>query len=301
LFRYNHFFLDAEFDTSFYAFPFTEANINNGALTGSLGMVYHPGDSWSVNANFGTAFRAPNVDDVGKIFDSEPGAVVIPNPNLKAEYAYNWDIGIAKVFSDFLKVDFTAYYTLLNNAMVRRDFQLNGQDSIVFDGVNSQVQAIQNAAIANVYGLQAGLEMKFPGGFNLSSDLNYQRGEEELDDESVSPSRHAAPMFGTTRLSFRSDNLIVQVYTNYQAERSHSDLSVEERGKTEIYALDENGNTYAPSWYTLNFKMSYQLLENFVLNTGVENITDQRYRPYSSGMSAPGRNYVFSVSYRISN
>lgn len=299
--RYNHFFLDAEFDTSFYAFPFTEANINNGALTGSLGMVYHPGDSWSVNANFGTAFRAPNVDDVGKIFDSEPGAVVIPNPNLKAEYAYNWDIGIAKVFSDFLKVDFTAYYTLLNNAMVRRDFQLNGQDSIVFDGVNSQVQAIQNAAIANVYGLQAGLEMKFPGGFNLSSDLNYQRGEEELDDESVSPSRHAAPMFGTTRLSFRSDNLIVQVYTNYQAERSHSDLSVEERGKTEIYALDENGNTYAPSWYTLNFKMSYQLLENFVLNAGVENITDQRYRPYSSGMSAPGRNYVFSVSYRLSN
>ena len=297
--RYNQFLLNAEFDTDFYSFPFTEAKINNGALTGSLGMVYHPGDSWSLNANFGTAFRAPNVDDVGKIFDSEPGSVTIPNPNLKAEYAYNWDIGIAKIFNDFLKVDFTAYYTLLNNAMVRRDYQLNGQDSIIFDGVNSQVQAIQNAAIANVYGFQAGMEMKFPGGINLSSDLNYQIGEEELDDGSVSPSRHAPPLFGTTRLNFKSGDLNVQLYANYQAERPHSELAVEEKSKTEIYALDEDGNTFAPAWYTLNFKMSYQLWEDFSLNTGIENITDQRYRPYSSGMSGPGRNYIFSLSYKF--
>jgi hemoglobin/transferrin/lactoferrin receptor protein len=220
---------------------------------------------------------------------------------LKAEYAYNWDVSIAKIFNDFLKIDFTAYYTVLNNAMVRRDFQLNGQDSIIFDGVNSHVQAIQNAAVANVYGIQAGLEMKFPAGITLSSDFNYQMGEEELDDGSVSPSRHAAPMFGTTRLNFKSNDLLVQVYTNYQAEREHLDLAVEERGKTEIYALDGNGNTYAPAWYTLNLKMSYQLWDNFGLNAGIENVTDQRYRPYSSGMSAPGRNYVLALSYRINN
>jgi hemoglobin/transferrin/lactoferrin receptor protein len=297
--RYNQFLLDAQFDTTFYAFPFTKANINNGALTGSVGMVYQPSDSWSIYANFGTAFRAPNVDDVGKIFDSEPGAVTVPNPNLKAEYAYNWDLGVAKIINDYIKVDFTAYYTLLNNAMVRRDFKLNGRDSIVFDGVNSKVQAIQNAAVANVYGIQAGLEMKFPYGISLSSDLNYQMGEEELDDGSVSPSRHAAPMFGTTRLNFRNNDFLVQLYSNYQAERSHSNLAVEERSKTEIYALDENGNTYSPAWYTLNLKISYQLWRDLSLNAGVENITDQRYRPYSSGMSAPGRNFILSLNFKF--
>jgi hemoglobin/transferrin/lactoferrin receptor protein len=297
--RYNQFLLDANFDTAFYSVPFSEANINNGALTGSLGMVYRPDESWAINANFGTAFRAPNVDDVGKIFDSEPGAVTIPNPDLKAEYAYNWDVGVAKIVNDFLKLDFTAYYTVLNNAMVRRDSQLNGQDSIMFDGVKSQVQAIQNAAVANVYGVQAGLEIKFPVGINFSSDLNYQMGEEELDDGSVSPSRHAAPMFGVTRLNFRSNDFLVQFYANYQAERSHSGLSVDERGKTEIYALNESGETYAPSWYTINCKMSYQFREKVSLNAGIENITDQRYRPYSSGMSAPGRNYVMSVNFKF--
>jgi len=297
--RYNHFLLDAEFDTTYYPLPFEEARINNGALTGSIGAVYRPTETLAINANFGTAFRAPNVDDAGKIFDSEPGAVTVPNPNLRSEYAYNWDIGIAKIIDDFLKVDFTAYYTLLNNAMVRRDFQLKGQDSILYDGVRSQVQAIQNAALADVYGIQAGIEMKFLGNINFSSDLNYQMGEEEMDNGAVSPSRHAAPLFGTTRLNFSSEDLIVQVYANYQSERTHSELAVDERGKTEIYALDENGKTYAPAWYTINFKLSYQLWENFGINTGVENITDQRYRPYSSGMSAPGRNYIVSVDFEF--
>jgi len=38
----------------------------------------------------------------------------------------------------------------------------------------------------------------------------------------------------------------------------------------------------------------YVLTKTFSVNAGVENITDQRYRLYSSGISAPGRNYVLS-------
>src|SRR5690606_31076194 len=105
--RYNHILLNAEFDTSFYPFPFTEAELSNGALTGSIGGVYRPNDSWVISANLGTAFRSPNVDDLGKVFDSEPGNVTVPNPDLKAEYAYNADLGIAKIFGDAVKVDAT--------------------------------------------------------------------------------------------------------------------------------------------------------------------------------------------------
>jgi hemoglobin/transferrin/lactoferrin receptor protein len=295
--RYNHFLLDADFsqNADFYPFPFTMAEIDRGALTGSLGGVYRPSESWVMKVNFGTAFRSPNVDDIGKIFDSEPGAVVVPNPDLKAEYAYNMDLGVAKVFNDAVKVDLTGYYTTLQNAMVRRDFQLNGKDSIVFDGELSQVQAIQNVAVANVFGLQAGIEIKLPDGFRLSSDLNVQQGEEESDDGTVGPSRHAAPWFGRTRLNYRADRLDLQFYAVYQGERAHEDLAIDERGKTEIYALDENGNTYSPAWYTLNIKASYSINESFQVGAGLENLTDQRYRPYSSGISGPGRNFVMSV------
>ncbi|MEZ4947033.1 MAG: TonB-dependent receptor [Cyclobacteriaceae bacterium] len=297
--RYNQFKLDAAFDNTFYPFPFSSAHLNKGAITGSLGAVYRPSNTWVINANFGSAFRSPNVDDIGKVFDSEPGAVTVPNPNLKAENAYSLDLGFAKIFGEAVKLDITGYYTVLNNAMVRRNFQLNGQDSIMYDGALSQVQAIQNAAVANVYGLQVGLEVKLPAGFSFSSDLNTQQGKEELDDETTSASRHAAPLFGVSRLTYKTSNLSLQFYAAYQGERRFEDLAVEEQGKDEIYAKDTNGNNYSPSWYTLNIKALYEITEHFTLSTGLENITDQRYRPYSSGISAPGRNFILSLAVKL--
>jgi hemoglobin/transferrin/lactoferrin receptor protein len=194
-------------------------------LTGSIGGVYRPSDSWVISANFATAFRSPNVDDMGKVFDSEPGSVVVPNPDLEAEYAYNVDLGMAKVFGEIVRIDLAGYYTSLQNAMVRRDFTLDAQEYIVYDGVSSQVQAIQNAAVANVYGIQAGIEVKLPRGFGFSSDFNYQEGEEELDDSTISPSRHAAPWFGVSRLTYTVDKLSIQIYAEYQGERKLQRLS----------------------------------------------------------------------------
>ncbi len=294
--RYNHILLDAEFDTTFYPFPFTEANLSNGALTGSLGGVYRPDSSWVISANLGTAFRSPNVDDLGKVFDSEPGSVVVPNPDLKPEYAYNADLGIAKVFGDVVKVDITGYYTHLKDALVRRDFQLNGLDSIVYQGELSQVQAIQNAAIAKVYGVQAGVEVKLPKGFGFSTDVNFQKGEEELDNGETSPSRHASPFFGVSRLNYMANKLSMELNVNYQAKRDFDDLPEGEKDKTEFYALDKNGNPYSPSWYTLNFKALYKMTDTFDVSGGIENLTDQRYRPYSSGISGAGRNFMLALT-----
>lgn len=293
--RYNQYQLNADFDTSFYAFPFTKANIDQGALTGSLGMVFRPTEKWVFSVNASTGFRSPNVDDAGKVFDSSPGRVIIPNPDLKAEYAYNGEIGVAKVFGEILKIDITAYYTFLQDALVRRNSTLNGQDSVVYDGTLSQVESIQNAAIATVYGIQAGLEIKLAPRFRFFTDINFQKGEEETDNGTKSPIRHAPPTYGVSRISYSTQNLMVQLYTIYSAERKFEDLPLEEQTKTEIYAIDKNGKPWSPGWYTLNFKAMCRIHENLSVSAGVENITDQRYRPYSSGIVAPGRNVVLSL------
>jgi hemoglobin/transferrin/lactoferrin receptor protein len=269
--------------------------LNTGALTGSAGVVYNPDESWNLSVNFSTGFRAPNIDDVGKVFDSEPGAVVVPNPDLKPEYAYNAELGIAKTFGSVAKMDVAGYFTFLDEALVRRNFALNGQDSIVYDGALSQVQAIQNAANAHVYGIQAGIEFKLPAGLTLSSRFNFQKGEEELDDGSTAPLRHAGPWFGATHLIYRRDRLKADFYGVYNGEISYEDLAPEEQGKPHIYAVDANGNPYSPSWHTLNLKVQYQLAEMLMLSAGVENLMDQRYRPYSSGIVASGRNFMAAL------
>ena len=293
--RYNQFVLKADFDTAFYPFPFTEANLNNGSLTGSAGIVFRPTEKWVISSNVATAFRSPNVDDVGKVFDSEPGSVVIPNPDLEAEYAYNIDLNVAKLLGKNVKIDVSTYYTLLDNALVRRDFTLNGSSEIVYDGELSQVQAIQNAAKANVYGVQFGFDAKLSSGFRFSTDLNFQKGEEELDNGDKSSSRHAAPFFGISRLGYIASKLDFELNVQFSDKVSFEDLAEEERGKPEIYATDSNGNLYSPSWYTLNLKSMYKLNQNFTLTAGLENITDQRYRPYSSGIVSPGKNFILAL------
>ncbi len=46
--------------------------------------------------------------------------------------------------------------------MVRRDFQVNGNDSIMYDGEMSQVQAIVNTGSATIYGVSLGFEISQP-------------------------------------------------------------------------------------------------------------------------------------------
>src|SRR5690606_33226746 len=143
--RYSHFNIDAKFDNRFFDFPFEDAQINTGNFTGSIGLTYKASDLLSLRTNLATAYRAPNIDDIGKIFDSEPGSVVVPNPDLKAEYSYNGEVGATLNFDNILKVEMATFYTKLENAPVRRDFSLNGETEIMYQGELSNVQAIQNA------------------------------------------------------------------------------------------------------------------------------------------------------------
>lgn len=293
--RYNYVTLNAEFDTTYYPFPFTNAKQTNGAITGNVGLVWHPQDHWQINFNLASGFRSPNIDDMGKVFDSEPGSVVVPNPDLKPEYAYNAELSLIKVFPDVAELDITGYFTYLDNALVRRDFFLNGMDSIIYNGEMSKVQAIQNAAFATIWGVEVALNLNFADYFNLRSSFNYQNGEEEDDAGDKVPLRHAAPWFGKTEFIFRMNRIEANLYAAYNGEIKNEDLPPSELGKDYIYAKDENGNLYQPSWYTLNLKVSYQLLDNFEVYLGIENITDQRYRSYSSGISAAGRNFIGSL------
>jgi hemoglobin/transferrin/lactoferrin receptor protein len=295
--RYNQFQLNSDFTRilEFYPFDFTEAKLNKGATTGSAGIVFKPSEKMKISLTGSTGFRAPNVDDIGKIFDFGPNEIVVPNKDLSAEYAYNGELSVSKIFGEWLKIDATGYYTYLDNAMVRRAFQVNGADSILFDGEQSKVYAIQNAAFATILGFHAGFEIRLPSGFSLLSQYNFQNGIEEMNDGLESRSRHAAPAFGVTRLTYTNDKVTLQLYSMYSAGLSFDDLNEEEKLKPAIYAKDANGNPYSPSWYTLNLKAMFKLNSNFTVSAGLENILDARYKTYSSGLVAPGRNFILSL------
>ncbi|MEE2771911.1 MAG: TonB-dependent receptor, partial [Bacteroidota bacterium] len=237
-----------------------------------------------------------NIDDIGKIFDSEPGSVVVPNPDLKPEYAYNGEIGADLNFNDFIRLNLTGYYTYLDNAMVRRDYSLNGETEIDYQGEPSRVQAIQNAAHAYVYGIETGLEANLSVALRLTSQFSYTYGREDEGGDYV-PLRHAAPLFGNTHLIWNKRKLKFDLFAEYNGQFDFEDLAPGEQDKPYLYALDSNGNPYSPSWYTLNLTGQYKMTSNWLVTVSLENITDQRYRTYSSGISAAGRNLIIGLNY----
>jgi hemoglobin/transferrin/lactoferrin receptor protein len=298
--RFSYNTLNASFDTTFIRFPYQKAEIKDGAVTGNAGLVYRPADTWQLNTNISTGYRMPNVDDIGKLFESAPGNVTVPNPDLKPEYAWNFETGLVKTISGKFRMELNGFHTILNDAIVRRPAIFNGQDSIDFGGVKSRVEALQNVAKATVWGFQASIEIFFAKNLSLQSHANCIGGKEtdDVKNEQV-PLRHAPPFYGSTFLKYRKNKFYAEVSAVYNSQVENKDLAPSEQVKTNIYATDANGKPYSPGWYTLNLRVSYQLTKSFMLSTNWENITNQRYRPYSSGIAAPGSNFIASVRYNL--
>ncbi|MBP0905578.1 TonB-dependent receptor plug domain-containing protein [Mariniflexile gromovii] len=298
--RFNYIVSNADFteNNQYLNLPFNTAKTEASALTGTAGIRWSPNPvlQWKLNAS--SAFRAPNIDDIGKVFDSEPGSVVVPNNNLKSEYAYGGELGLKLNFNEKFILDVSSYYTYLDNALVRRDFTLNGESQIMYDGELSNVQAIQNASKAWIYGFEMGFKLPITNQLNLTSQYSVVGGTEEEDGIEM-PVRHAAPNFGNTHLVFTHNHLKLDAFAVYNNELSFLQLAPSEIEKDYIYAKDVNGNPYSPSWYTLNFRGQYQVSKSTTITASLENITDQRYKTYSSGIAAAGRNFILSLKYSL--
>ncbi|SHG03921.1 hemoglobin/transferrin/lactoferrin receptor protein [Fodinibius roseus] len=285
--RYSHVLLDARFSGDFYDLPFGTIELETGAFSGSLGFTFRPLEELQLSLNGSTGFRAPNVDDAAKVFDSEPGTVVVPNEELRPEHAYNLDFTVINEIEERLRLELNAYYTWLEDAMVRRSVRFGGADSIRYDGTMSNVEALVNAGAAYVYGASLGFSAELNRTLGIRSELTYTHGRDRSGGE---PLRHAAPLFGTAGISYETDKLRAEVYTEFNGPKKWDDLAPSERNKPHLYTPEG-----APAWATLNIRTSYRFSGTFTVDVGLENVLDKHYRPYSSGISAPGRNLSVSL------
>lgn len=288
-FRYSFQGLNSKFDGN--DFDYNTIENRNSALNGNIGVVVKPNAGWNISGMLSTGFRAPNVDDISKVFDSEPGNVVVPNPELMPEYSYNSEISVSKYFNDKFELSGTVFYSFLRQAMVRGDFLVNGKDSIIYDGELSKVQAIVNTGRANIYGFAAIFKMELTNNWSASMNINYTNGKDLVANE---PLRHTTPIFGKASIFYNQNKFKGEFFMRYNGKRTFEDLTPSEKSKTHLYSSDGS-----LAWYTLNLRLQYQLNKTIGMTGGVENILHHHYRTYSSGISAPGRNFLISIRANI--
>jgi hemoglobin/transferrin/lactoferrin receptor protein len=285
-------------DTTFFKFPFKTAKQNNLALTGNLGFTWKSENDYKVSVLTSTGFRSPNVDDMSKVFESAGNVVIVPNPTLKPEYTYNFELNLSKVINGRYKFDIAAYYTTLTNVLVVKEFKLNGSDSAIYNGTKSKVLATQNVDKAYIYGLAGGAQFDFNSNVSFKSVLNYTYGRySDSQNDTVVPLDHIAPLFGQTSIIYKAKNIDGEFFVRYNSKKTANDYSPSGEDNA-VYSADKIKG-YMPGWFTLNMRVGINLTKSLRLNVACENITDNRYRVFASGINAAGRNLIVSLRYKV--
>jgi hemoglobin/transferrin/lactoferrin receptor protein len=289
--RYSYISLVSKFnDKTFFPFPYDKVEQKNLALNGNIGLVFLPTKSWKVSVLGSSGFRAPNLDDMGKVFEqSGGGSVMVPNPNLKPEYTYNAELGITKGINNTTWIQLNSYYIWYTNAITTRRSTFGGNDSIIYNNTKSRVVTLTNANDAYIYGLSASVQSDVTEQFALTGSINYTYGRIKTDTTDY-PLDHIAPIFGKVGAMWKLKKVKSEFYVLYNGWKRLSEYNT--MGEDNIAYATVYGT---PAWMTFNLRCAYQVNQYLQVQAAVENILDQHYRVFASGISAPGRNFVVTV------
>jgi hemoglobin/transferrin/lactoferrin receptor protein len=280
-------------DNSFFKLPVTEIDQNTPVYSGNLGLINSPSDDIKVSLLFSTGFRSPNIDDLAKVFESAKGKVIVPNVDIKPEKTLNYEFGITKIFDKKSKWENSVYYTQFFDAIVTEKFKLNGQDSIEYDGVKSQVYANQNKRKAYIYGFSSEFSSQLSENFIFSTMMNYTYGRIKTDSMDY-PLDHVPPFLANMKISYANKKISSSFFVNYNGWKKLKDYNLE--GEDNMQYATKDG---MPAWLTANINFTYKVCKNASLQLGVYNIFDTQYRVFASGINSPGRNIFGTLRINI--
>ena len=300
-------------------------NEYDSSLTGSAGMVVSLTDSLNFVSSFGTAFRAPSLNDTTAVEVTNEG-VTAPSPGLGAETSWTLESGLKVRHSSFSGA-LTLFHSRVNGLVARRPVQeayaggtlpqlhqdlikeYEGIDVLVFDNVDeAQFQGVELAGLVPIR-----------PAWSVFGNAAFIRGEVlKINGKAPDPAkpwesrtRREPPLNGIIGIQWEPLNtqFWATLYVRGAAEQrrlNRSDIRDPRiPGKTRDPAevkFDANGyalDAGTPGWWTLNVRGGIRLFDYTRLTLALENLLDQRYRPHGSGMNAPGFNVSLSLDNRF--
>lgn len=300
--RFTHTHLEAKWvDNVFITLPQSDITLDNSAVTATIGYVYKPNKNWQINSVVSSGFRSPNIDDVGRVREKS-GDVTVPNMGVRPEFAYNAEIGIQKYFNDRkFRVSGVVYYTLLDDYIVRDNFTINGSSVILYDGEFGNIVSNQNRDTAYITGFTASYQGKISDKFSTSGSVTFTEGNAYDTGEPLSS---IPPLFGQFDVNYRySDKLEFGANLRFNGKKDISDFNITEGIDNHDLTPIVNENVQdalerfygSPAWTVIGVNGRYIANSHWTFQGSIDNIFDQHYREFASGISGPGRNFSFSV------
>jgi len=278
-------------------------NLDALALTQTLALTYRPTEKIQWNLILSNGFRNPNIDDVGKIRENN-GVLVVPNPSLFPEYAYNFELGIKRYFDQSKNyLSLRGFSTLISrhigrsNYIIFSDTTTPDQATIRYNG--EEVETYANNNLGNRYLYGGSLD----GYYSLNTFLAL-RGNlsfiQAVKSEKYGPLPSISPAFGRIFIEYQKSNWLSYLSFEFSDNKNIEAYSIGgEDGLEETPLLSENPLLYAgtPAWSELSWLAQYRWKKSTSFRIALENILDTHYRPFASGISAPGINLKLGVNY----
>jgi iron complex outermembrane receptor protein len=198
----------------------------------------------------------------------------IPNPDLQAEHAVNYEIGYTGNVNSKLQVQTALFYSKIGNTIMM-------VNNVLLDTTRNVWQSqLQNAGKSEYMGAEASVEYKVSPSFTAGANYTYIKR-----NNITNPALHFIDVpehkvFGFLQYGFK-ERASLQVNTEYNSSRYSATYG-----------------TTTGSFVLLNATASVHIWKWFGVEGGVNNITDKLYS-LTEGYPEPGRNYFVNILYRL--
>lgn len=261
-----------------------------GALSPRVSIQYKPNDDLRFYTSYSRGFRPSVLDDLcrsGRV----RGGFKVANPNLKPEYLDNVEVGADYRPIDWLKLSSSLFYSKGTDFL----YYVSTGDSIDMGFGDRPIMIRSNISDVRIYGLEFDFTaspiryLNFFGNYAYSipkiSEYTplYSNDPTDLTGKLLTDVPNHSFAFG----AFYNDPRIINVglTCKYVGEMFINDQNV----------LDDIvGSDVYPSAFTLDFRVSRELMNHLNLSVSIQNIFDKQIYD-SKGAVGPGRFIIIGV------
>ena len=198
----------------------------------------------------------------------------MPNPDLKPESVWSYDIGIKSSSGRWEAEAFLWYSDYQDKISSRFTGEVTPEGRLVVrsDNLNE----------VELWGFESGLRYAADEAFEVYAVLNYTHGKESDGGDTV-PADRIPPLNGRVGLVYRPREAIrLESYLDFAGKQDR--LSPRDEADPRINPDGTAG------WGTLNLLASWQATDRLELGLRLQNLGDKNYREHGSGIDAQGRN-----------
>ena len=258
------------------------AKVDNSDFSGSLGF-HLPLDRWSLNANIGRGFRAPNIFDMGTLGERPGNRFNVGNTNLQPEYLWSSDFGF-RYQSNEWSGEWVVFYNDYQDKIVSI---ANGE--ITQDG-RIVVQS-ENASSVIIYGAESMLKYDPEHPVSVEAVLNWSYGDSTFEGQTEAADR-VPPLNLTIRFGWQFESgmqlAIVERLVARQNRLSGRDIT-----DPRIDPLGTAG------WAVTDITLTSEQENTLGWHVGLRNVFDKAYREHGSGIDGAGLGVVVGVTYHF--